>query len=110
MSAASQPQVVEGADPAQNDPPQSFDRSQAYSIANFNMENLYDYRDDPNDGCDFFGNSGCPGVSPPFDYPPASDAEYQQRESEIAHQVVVDLHSPDVIVVAEAEDQDICTS
>jgi uncharacterized protein len=109
VSAASQPQVVEGADPAQNDPPQTFDRSHAYSIANFNMENLYDYRDDPNDGCDFFGNSGCPGVSPPFDYPPASDAVYQQRESEIAHQVVVDLHSPDVIVVAEAEDQDICT-
>ena len=109
VSAASQPQVVEGADPALNDPPAAFDRSQAYSIANFNMENLYDYRDDPNDGCDFFGNSGCPGVSPPFDYPPASDAVYQQRESEIAHQVVVDLHSPDVIVVAEAEDQDICT-
>ena len=60
VSAASQPQVVDGADPAQNDPPQAFDRSQAYSIANFNMQNLYDYRDDPNDGCDFFGNSGCP--------------------------------------------------
>jgi predicted extracellular nuclease len=109
VSAASQPQVVEGADPAANDPPEVFDRSQAYSIANFNMENLYDFRDDPNDGCDFAGNSGCPGVSPPFDYTPASDAVYQQRESEIAHQVVVDLHSPDIIVVAEAEDQDICT-
>ncbi|MEP6812171.1 MAG: lamin tail domain-containing protein [Actinomycetota bacterium] len=110
VSAASQPQVADGADPAQNDPPQVFDRAQAYSIANFNMQNLYDYRDDPNDGCDFFGNSGCPGVSPPFDYPPASDAEYQQRESEIAHQIVVDLRSPDVIVVAEAEDQGICTA
>jgi predicted extracellular nuclease len=73
------------------------------------MDNLYDYRDDPFDGCDFFGNAGCPGVDPPFDYPPASDAEYQQRETEIAHQIVTDLHSPDVIVVAEAEDQDICT-
>ena len=40
---------------------------------------------------------------------PASDAEYQQRETEIAHQVIVDLHAPDVIAVAEAEDQDICT-
>jgi predicted extracellular nuclease len=109
VSASAQPQVVEGADPAQNDPPPAFDRSQAYSIANFNMQNLYDYRDDPFDGCDFFGNSGCPGVSPPFDYPPASDAEYQQREGEIAHQIVVDLHSPDVIAAAEAEDQDICT-
>jgi hypothetical protein len=86
-----------------------FDRSQAYSIANFNMENLYDFRDDPNDGCDFTGNTGCPGVAPPFDYVPASDAEYQGREIEIAHQVVSDLHSPDVIVVEEAEDQDICS-
>jgi predicted extracellular nuclease len=109
ISASAQPAAADGADPAQNDPPQPFDRSQAYSVANFNMENLYDFRDDPFDGCDFTGNSGCPGVSPPFDYVPASDAEYQGRLGEIAHQVVGDLHSPDVIVVAEAEDQDICT-
>jgi uncharacterized protein len=109
VSVSSQPQVADGVDPAQNDPPQAFDRSQAYSIVNYNMENLYDYRDDPFDGCDFDGNSGCPGVSPPFDYTPANDAEYQQRETEIAHQVIDDLHGPDVIVVAEAEDQDICT-
>ena len=100
---------MDGVDPSQDDAPPAFDRSQAYSVANFNMENLYDYRDDPFDGCDFFGNAGCPGVAPPFDYPPASDAEYQQRETEIAHQIVTDLHSPDVIVVAEAEDQDLCT-
>ena len=87
----------------------AFDRSVAYSIANFNFENLYDYRDDPFDGCDFSGNSGCPGVTPPFDYTPASDAEYQARETKIAHQIVDDLHSPDVIATAEAEDQDICT-
>lgn len=109
VSVATQPQVADGVDPAENDPPQAFDRSQAYSVANFNMDNLYDYHDDPFDGCDFTGNPGCPGVSPPFDYPPASDAEYQQRETEIAHQIVTDLHAPDVIVVAEAEDQDICT-
>ena len=109
VSAAAQPQVVDGVDPSQNGAPQPFDRAQAYSIANFNMENLYDYRDDPNDGCDFPGNSGCPGVTPPFDYTPASDAEYQGRETEIAHQIVDDLHSPDVMVVAEAEDQDICS-
>jgi predicted extracellular nuclease len=109
VSASAQPSVVDGADPAQNDPPAAFDRSQAYSVANFNMENLYDFRNDPNDPCDFTGDPGCPGVSPPFDYVPASDAEYQGRENEIAHQVVDDLHSPDVIVVAEAEDQDICS-
>jgi predicted extracellular nuclease len=109
VSVSTQPTVVDGADPSDNDPPAAFDRSRAYSIANFNVENLYDYRDDPNDGCDFAGNSGCPGVSPPFDYVPASDAEYQGRSTEIAHQIVEDLHSPDVIAVAEAEDQDICT-
>jgi len=109
VSASAQPSISGGADPSQNDAPPAFDRSQAFSVANFNMENLYDFRDDPNDPCDFTGNPGCPGVSPPFDYVPASDAEYQGRETEIAHQVVDDLHSPDVIAVAEAEDQDICS-
>ena len=73
------------------------------------MQNLYDYRDDPFDGCDFFGKLRLPRCLAAVHYPPASDAEYQQREGEIAHQVVVDLHSPDVIAAAEAEDQDICT-
>ena len=50
----------------------AFARDGAYSVANFNVENLYDFRDDPFDGCDFAGNTGCPGVSPPFDYVPAS--------------------------------------
>jgi predicted extracellular nuclease len=109
VSANAQPSVVDGVDPAQNDPAVAIDRSSGFSIANFNVENLYDFRDDPTDGCDFTGNAGCPGVSPPFDYVPASDAEYQGRSQEIAHQIVSDLHSPDVIMIAEAEDQDICS-
>jgi predicted extracellular nuclease len=109
VSASAEPVAGAGVDPYLDGPPQAFDRSQAYSTANFNMENLYDYRDDPNDGCDFEGNTGCPGVTPPFDYTPSSDAEYQGRESEIAHQIVVDLHSPDVLAVQEVEDQDICS-
>lgn len=109
VSANAEPAVADGVDPAQNDPPVAIDRSSGFSIANFNVENLYDYRDDPTDGCDFTGNSGCPGVSPPFDYVPASDAEYQGRSNEIAHQIVADLHAPDVIMIAEAEDQDICS-
>ena len=40
-------------------------------MSTYNLENLYDFRDDPTDGCDFAGNTGCPGVSPPFDYVPA---------------------------------------
>jgi hypothetical protein len=78
-------------------------------LAIFNVENLYDFRDDPFDGCDFTGNPGCPGVSPPFDYVPANNAVYQARLTEIAQQIVFNLHNPDIILAQEAEDQDICT-
>jgi predicted extracellular nuclease len=97
-----------GVDPSTNAPPQEFDRAQRFSIATYNVENLYDFRDDPNDGCDFAGNAGCPGVSPPFDYVPASDDAYQAHLDDIAQQIVEDLHGPDIVLVQEAEDQDIC--
>jgi hypothetical protein len=48
-------------------------------------------------------------VNPPFDYVPASQAAYQTRLGQIAAQIVDELHSPDLILVQEAEDQDICT-
>jgi uncharacterized protein len=102
-------ELEDGPDPADNAPPAAFDRDFAYSVATFNVENLYDYRDDPFDGCDFTGNSGCPGVNPPFDYVPASQAAYQTRLGQIAAQIVDEAHSPDLILVQEAEDQDICT-
>jgi len=98
-----------GLPPAWNFPPQKADASREFSITTFNMENLYDYRDDPFDGCDFTGNAGCPGVDPPFDYVPESDAAYQTRLGEIASQVANDLHAPDIVMAQELEDQDICT-
>ncbi|MBL7254686.1 endonuclease [Actinoplanes sp. LDG1-01] len=97
-----------GADPAANNPPRPADRQRELSIATFNVENLYDFRDDPNDGCDFTGNSGCPGVAPPFDYVPAGQSEYDARLGRLARQVVTGLHAPDLILVQEAEDQDVC--
>ena len=97
-----------GADPAANAPPAAANRDTEVAVATYNVENLYDFRDDPTDGCDFTGNAGCPGVSPPFDYVPASDAAYQQRLSGIATQITEDLHSPDILLTQEAEDQDIC--
>ena len=103
-----QPVFEEGVDPADNAPPQSFDRNEEFSIAPYNVENLYDRRDDPFDGCDFTGNSGCPGVSPPFDYVPVSQAVYEAHLNDIAQQIKNDLHAPDIIFVQEAEDQDIC--
>ena len=98
-----------GADPSENAPPKPADRRREVAIATFNVENLYDFRDDPFDGCDFTGNAGCTGVSPPFDYVPASRAAYDTRLGELADQVIGNLRSPDLILAQEAEDQDICT-
>ncbi|WP_200210872.1 lamin tail domain-containing protein [Micromonospora coerulea] len=98
-----------GADPAANNPPQPADRNTEVAVATYNLENLYDYRDDPFDGCDFAGNPGCTGVTPPFDYVPASEAAYTARLAVQARQIVNALHSPDLLLVQEAEDQDICT-
>ena len=103
-----QPQWSAGPDPAANHPPTAPNRALEQTFSDYNVENLYDYRDDPFDGCDFTGNTGCTGVSPPFDYVPASDAEYQNRLGLIARQIVEDLHAPDVVMTQEGEDQDIC--
>jgi predicted extracellular nuclease len=100
--------LSQGVDPSTNAPPQAFDRNQRFSIAPYNVENLYDFRDDPFDGCDFVGNTGCPGVSPPFDYVPANDAAYQAHLTDLAHQIAEDMHAPDIVMIQEAEDQDIC--
>ncbi|PRY28490.1 hypothetical protein CLV70_108284 [Pseudosporangium ferrugineum] len=98
-----------GADPSKNSPPKPAKRGAEFAVSTYNVENLYDFRDDPFDGCDFTGNSGCPGVSPPFDYVPANEAEYLEKLGNLADQVVNSMHSPDVILAQEAEDQDICT-
>ncbi len=109
IETTTQPSYTPGVDPSANAAPAPPDRHVEVSVSDYNVENLYDYRDDPNDGCDFATNGGCPGVSPPFDYVPASDAVYQARLGEIAAQIADDLHAPDLLLVQEAEDQDICT-
>ncbi|SCE84023.1 hypothetical protein GA0074696_1169 [Micromonospora purpureochromogenes] len=101
--------LTAGVDPSVNNPPAPADRSREVAVATYNVENLYDYRDDPFDGCDFTGNAGCTGVSPPFDYVPADEADYREHLTELADQIRTDLHAPDLILVQEAEDQDICT-
>ncbi|NES12492.1 MULTISPECIES: lamin tail domain-containing protein [Micromonospora] len=98
-----------GVDPSENHPPQPANRNAEVAVATYNLENLYDYRDDPFDGCDFAGNPGCEGVKPPFDYVPASEAAYTARLNVEARQIVNALHSPDLVLVQEAEDQDICS-
>ena len=109
IEAEQQLELVNGADPSGNAPPAEPDREIEYSTAVYNVENLYDFRDDPFDGCDFAGNAGCTGVDPPFDYVPASDEAYQGQLADLADQIAVDLHGPDILLIQEAEDQDICT-
>ncbi len=122
IEVSDQPVFSEGVDPSQNNPPQAVDRSTGYSIVDYNLENLYDYRDNPFSGCDFANvpagsNAGCPNagtpflapINPPYDYVPADDAAYQARLTDIANQIINDLHSPDVMMVQEVENQDICS-
>jgi predicted extracellular nuclease len=101
-----------GPDPSLNAPPLPGDRANEAHVAAYNVENLYDFRDSPNSGCDFAGNAGCfangASVTPPFDYVPASDAEYQARLARMAEQIRLDLHNPDVVLIQETEAQDVC--
>jgi predicted extracellular nuclease len=107
IQVADQLVLAAGLDPSTNSPPPAPDRSIEYSIVTYNMENLYDFVDDPNDGCDFAGNAGCPGVNPPFDYVPASQAAYDAKLADLAAQITEDLNAPDVVMVQEIEDQDL---
>ena len=117
IEITSQPELSEGPNPTNNNPPQAFDRNFKYSIVDYNLENLYDYRDNPFSGCDFASDTGCSNegtpfispITPSFDYVPASDAVYQARLNDIALQIINDLHGPDILMVQEVENQDICT-
>jgi hypothetical protein len=119
IEVSEQPTYSEGVDPSQNNPPAVINRSDGYSIVDYNLENLYDYRDNPASKCDFSGgaNTGCSNtgtpflapVNPPYDYVPASDAAYQARLTDIATQIINDLHSPDILMMQEVENQDICS-
>lgn len=105
-----------GVDPSADAPPQNLGQTTNYSIVDFNMENLYDYRDNPFSGCDFVGDGGCTSddtpflgdVTKPYDYIPADAVTYQARIHDIALQIINDLHSPDIVMAQEIENQDIC--
>ena len=77
------------------------------SIVALNVENLYDHRDDPFDVCDAQTDEGCRDARKPFDYVPASEAEYREKLVKLADQIRGPLHSPDLLLIQEAEDQDI---
>ena len=97
-----------GTDPAANAPPAAADPNAEFATSDYNVENLYDFRNDPFDGCDFTGDPGCLGVNPPFDYVPASEDAYQKHLTDLAKQIAGPMHAPDLLMIQEAEDQDIC--
>lgn len=97
-----------GADPAGNAPPSAAVEGAEYATSDYNVENLYDFRDDPFDDCDFADDPGCPGVTPPFNYVPVDQADYEQHLADLAAQIAGPMHAPDILAIQEAEDQDIC--
>lgn len=81
-------------------------------VATFNIENLYDHRDDPFDPEDDVERDFNGSVREPRrlqNYVPASAEEYARKLRCLAAQIVQDLESPDVLMVQEVEDQDIGT-
>jgi hypothetical protein len=101
-------QLAAGTDPAANAPPSPAVIGEEFATSDYNVENLYDFRNDPFDGCDFTGDPGCAGVNPPFDYVPASEEAYQKHLTDLAQQIAGPMHAPDLLMIQEAEDQDIC--
>lgn len=81
-------------------------------VATFNVENLYDHRDDPFDPEDDVERDFNGVVREPRrlqDYVAASGEDYARKLRCLAAQIVQDLESPDVLMLQEVEDQDIGT-
>ena len=77
----------------------------------FNVENLYDFRDDPFDGCDFARQHRLSRRQPAVRLRAGvSDAAYQDAPgAPTAAGRPRPMHSPDILLIQEAEDQDICS-
>ena len=100
------PVFTPGPDPSANHAPSAPVRPDEISFAIYNVENLYDHRNDPTDPNDFATDPG-EGVGKPFNYLPSNEAEYRERVRELAQQIVADLHAPEVVMLQEIEDQDL---
>ena len=79
----------------------------SFRIATYNVENLYDHRDDPGDPCDAHGNPGLGGIRPPFNYLPSGEADYRERLGRIAEGIFNSLGAPGILLLQEVEAQDL---
>ena len=105
---ATPPEFVKGPEPCENLPRAREGRAHL-TVSTFNVENLFDHRDDPFDDRDFAIGYSEPGVTNLHDYVPGSEAKYRQRLRGLAAQIVSDLGSPDILLLQEIEDQDVGT-
>lgn len=104
------PSFEQGMDPFKNVITEVFQQpsgKSVFRVATFNLENLYDHRDDPSDPCDAHGDPGNATIQPPFNYLPASERIYRNRLTGLARQIAWDLKGPGLILVQEFEDQDV---
>ena len=102
------PRIQKGADPSLNLVPNVKKSNKGhFRVVSYNMENLYDHRDDPSDPCDAFEDSGIGSIRPPFNYLPKNESEYRNRLEGFARQIVQDMESPEILLLQEIEDQDI---
>ncbi len=76
-------------------------------IATYNIENLYDFVNNPFHDCDFPGDPGCPGVREPWNYLPPLDAHYRAQLRIVARHIVEEMGSPHLLMLQEMENQDI---
>jgi predicted extracellular nuclease len=95
------PRFRRDSNPADNHPVPEFDRSEQFSVASFNVENLYDYYDDPFDREDNLGDTAP-------NYVPLSLEEYNIRLTKLANQIIDEMNAPDIIGFQEIEYQDVC--
>lgn len=85
-------------------------RARHFTIGTFNVENLYDLRNDPYDDYDFRDDPGGPGVRKPFNYVPGDLSTYRAKLRTLAVQIVRSMQSPDIVMIQEIEDQDIAVA
>ena len=95
-----------GADPARINPVGAAKAGEV-TVVSYNLENLYDTVDDPEDPCDAHDDEGAPSVRRPFNYLPEDAEEYRGRLTLFARQIVHGLYAPEVLMMQEFEDQDV---
>lgn len=76
-------------------------------IATYNIENLYDFVDNPFSDVDFPTNPGTGRIQPPFHFLPGSEEEYREQLRIVADQIIHAMRAPHIVMLQEMENQDI---